>query len=138
VREIWLNQKKYIETLFNHFNMQYLKPIKVPIQMGETLVVEQYWGQGKTQGSTLTVHQQALTIGPFSNTYRSDTVSPEVAIGGCRTYVSTTRGNAKWNQGNNTQRYIYRLSHLNLLHKLYVRSITTIHQQYNRGQITQH
>jgi hypothetical protein len=51
--------------------------------------------QGQTQGSTLIVHQQTLTIGPFGNTWEADEVSPEVAIGGCRTQVSTTRGNAK-------------------------------------------
>jgi hypothetical protein len=64
--------------------------------------------QGQTQGSTLTVHQQALTTGPFGNTCGADAVSPEVAIGGCRTQVSTTRGNAKWIQ-NNTQRASYSL-----------------------------
>jgi hypothetical protein len=51
--------------------------------------------QGQTQGSTLIVHQQTLTTGPFDNTCEADAVSPEVAIGGCRTQVSTTRGNAK-------------------------------------------
>jgi hypothetical protein len=50
--------------------------------------------QGQTQGSTLTMHQQALTTGPFGNTYGEDAISLEVAIGGCRTHVSTTRGNA--------------------------------------------
>jgi hypothetical protein len=50
--------------------------------------------QGQTQGSVLIAHQQALTTGPFSNTCEADAVSPEVAIGGCRTQVSTTRGNA--------------------------------------------
>jgi hypothetical protein len=50
--------------------------------------------QGKTQGSSLIAHQQALTIGPFSNTCEAYAVSPEVTIGGCRTQVSTTIGNA--------------------------------------------
>jgi hypothetical protein len=50
--------------------------------------------QGKTQGSTLTMHQQTLTTGPFSNTCEADAVSPKVAIGGCMTHSSTTRGNA--------------------------------------------
>jgi hypothetical protein len=50
--------------------------------------------QGQTQGSSLTVHQQALTTGPFGNTCEADAVSPKVAIGGCKTHVSTTRGNA--------------------------------------------
>jgi hypothetical protein len=49
--------------------------------------------QGQTQGSTLTAHQQALTTSPFGNTCEADAVSPKVAIGGCRTHVSTTRGN---------------------------------------------
>jgi hypothetical protein len=30
---------------------------------------------------------------PFGNTCKADAVSPEIAIGGCRTHVSTTRGN---------------------------------------------
>ena len=59
--------------------------------------------QEQTQGSTLTMHQQALTTGSFGKTCKVDAVSPEVAIGGCRTQVSTTRGNAKWIQNNNTQ-----------------------------------
>jgi hypothetical protein len=50
--------------------------------------------QGQTQGSTLIAHQQALNIDPLDNTCEADVVSPEVSIGGCRTQVSTTRGNA--------------------------------------------
>jgi hypothetical protein len=38
--------------------------------------------RGQTQGSTPRAHQQALTIGPFGNTYEADAVSPEVAMGG--------------------------------------------------------
>jgi hypothetical protein len=40
-RKIWLNQKKYIETVLKRFNMQYCKPIKVPIPVGERLTIEQ-------------------------------------------------------------------------------------------------
>jgi hypothetical protein len=68
--------------------------------------------QGHTQDSTLTTHQQALTIGPFGNTCEVDAVSPEVEIGGSRTQVSTTKGNAKLIQGNNTQQPRYYLPHL--------------------------
>jgi hypothetical protein len=82
--------------------------------------------QGHTQGSTLIAHQQALTIGPFGNTCEVDEVSPEVAIGGCRTHVSTTRGNAKWIQRNNTQQSRYYLPLLSLPCKLYLRSNTTM------------
>jgi hypothetical protein len=38
--------------------------------------------QGHTQGSTPRAHQQALTIGPFSNTYEADAVSPEAVMRG--------------------------------------------------------
>ena len=81
--------------------------------------------QGKTHGSTLIAHQLNLTIAPFRNTYEADAVSPEVAIGSCKTQVSTTRGNIKQIQGNNnTQSPNYYLSSLNLLHELYFRSNT--------------
>jgi hypothetical protein len=48
--------------------------------------------QGKTQGSTPRAHQQALTTGPFGNTYKVNAVSPEVAMGGCGTQMYTTKG----------------------------------------------
>jgi hypothetical protein len=71
-----------------------------------------------------TMHQQALTIGPFINTCEGYIVSPKLAIGGCRTQVSTTRRNAKWIQSNNTQPSSYPLSSLNLLRRLYLGSNT--------------
>jgi hypothetical protein len=37
-----LNQKKYIEIVLKHFNMQDCKPVKVPIPVGERLTVEQF------------------------------------------------------------------------------------------------
>jgi hypothetical protein len=80
--------------------------------------------QGQTQGSALTMHQQALTTGPFDNTCEADAISPKVAIWGCRTQVSTTKRNAEWIHSNNTQSPSYSLSSLNLLHKLYFRSNT--------------
>ena len=58
------------------------------------VVANSLLAQGKTQGSAPRAHQQALTTGPFGNTSEVDAVSPEVAIGGCKTQVSTTRGNA--------------------------------------------
>ena len=83
--------------------------------------------QGQTHGSILIVHQQALTTGPFRNTCEADAVSLEVEIGGCRTQVSTTRGNANWVQGNNTQQPSYSLSSLSLLRELYLRSNKIFH-----------
>ena len=73
------------------------------------------WHRGRPRVQLLIEHQQTLTIVPFGNTCEADEVSPEVAIGGCKTHVSTTRGNAKWIQGNNTQQSSYSLPHLNLL-----------------------
>jgi hypothetical protein len=40
-RNLWLNQKKYIEIVLKHFNMQDCKPVKVTIPVGERLIVEQ-------------------------------------------------------------------------------------------------
>jgi hypothetical protein len=72
------------------------------------------------------MHQQALTAGHFDNTYKEDTISPEVEIGGCRTQVSTARGNEKWTQNTNTQQPSYSLYPLSLLHELYLRSDTMV------------
>jgi hypothetical protein len=49
-------------------------------------------GTGKDPGFTPRAHQQALATGPFGNTCEADAVSPEVAMGGCRTKMSTTKG----------------------------------------------
>jgi hypothetical protein len=38
-RKLWLNHKKYIETIFKRFNMQDCEPLKVPIPVGERLTV---------------------------------------------------------------------------------------------------
>jgi hypothetical protein len=40
-RKLWLNQRKYIERVLKRFNMQYFKPMKVPIPMGARIMVEQ-------------------------------------------------------------------------------------------------
>eukprot|EP00253_Pinus_taeda_P003960 PITA_03960 len=40
-RKLWLNQRKYIETILQRFNMQDSKPVRVPIPIGVRLSVEQ-------------------------------------------------------------------------------------------------
>ena len=40
-RKLWLNQKKYVETILQRFNMQDSKPVKVPIPVGVKLSAEQ-------------------------------------------------------------------------------------------------
>ena len=40
-RKLWLNQRKYVETILQRFNMQDSKPVKVPIPVGVKLYVEQ-------------------------------------------------------------------------------------------------
>ena len=40
-RNLWLNQRKYVDTIFQRFNMQECKPIKVPIPIGVKLSVDQ-------------------------------------------------------------------------------------------------
>jgi hypothetical protein len=36
-RKLWLNQRKYVETILQRFNMQECKPVKVPIPIGVKL-----------------------------------------------------------------------------------------------------
>ena len=40
-RKLWLNQRKYIETILHKFNMQECKPTKVPIHVGVRLSAKQ-------------------------------------------------------------------------------------------------
>ena len=40
-RKLWLNQRKYIETILHRFNKQECKPVKVSIPVGVRLSVEQ-------------------------------------------------------------------------------------------------
>eukprot|EP00253_Pinus_taeda_P024973 PITA_24973 len=40
-RKLWLNQRKYVETILQRFNMQDSKPVKVPIPVGLRLSAEQ-------------------------------------------------------------------------------------------------
>eukprot|EP00253_Pinus_taeda_P023234 PITA_23234 len=40
-RKLWLNQRKYVETILQRFNMQDSKPLKVPIPVGVRLSAEQ-------------------------------------------------------------------------------------------------
>eukprot|EP00253_Pinus_taeda_P024194 PITA_24194 len=40
-RKLWLNQRKYVETILQRFNMQDNKPVMVPIPVGVNLSVEQ-------------------------------------------------------------------------------------------------
>eukprot|EP00253_Pinus_taeda_P029574 PITA_29574 len=40
-RKLWLNQRKYVKTILQRFNMQNSKPVKVPIPVGVKLSIEQ-------------------------------------------------------------------------------------------------
>ena len=39
-RKHWLNQRKYVKTILQRFNMQDSKPVKVPIPVGVNLRVK--------------------------------------------------------------------------------------------------
>jgi hypothetical protein len=39
-RKLWINQRKYVETILQRFNMQECKSIKVPILVGVNLCVD--------------------------------------------------------------------------------------------------
>jgi hypothetical protein len=53
-------------------------------------------GIGENPGFTQRVHQQALDIGPFSNTCEADAVSPEEAKRGLHDRDLYNQGNIKW------------------------------------------
>ena len=40
-RKLWLNQRKYVKTILQRFNMQECKPVKVPIHVGVKLSTDQ-------------------------------------------------------------------------------------------------
>jgi hypothetical protein len=40
-RKLWLNKRKYVETILHRFNMHGSKPVKVPIPIGVKLSVDQ-------------------------------------------------------------------------------------------------
>ena len=40
--KLWLNQRKYVETILHRFNMHVSKPVKVPIPVGVNLFVDQF------------------------------------------------------------------------------------------------
>jgi hypothetical protein len=40
-RKLWLNQRKYVETILQRFNMQECKSVRVPIPVGVKLLVDQ-------------------------------------------------------------------------------------------------
>lgn len=39
-RKLWLNQRRYVKTILQRFNMQDSKPVKVPIPVGVRLSTE--------------------------------------------------------------------------------------------------
>jgi hypothetical protein len=41
-RKLWLNKRKYVETILQRFNMHGSKPVKVPIAIGVKLFVDQH------------------------------------------------------------------------------------------------
>ena len=58
-RKLWLNQRKYIETILHMFNMQECKPVKVPIPIGIRLSTKQC---PKTQEE-----EEDMSIVPYSS-----------------------------------------------------------------------
>jgi hypothetical protein len=58
--------------------------------------MEPFVGTGVDPSFTPRAHQQALTIGPFDNTYEADAVSPKVAMGRLQDKDVYNQGNIKW------------------------------------------
>jgi hypothetical protein len=55
-RKIWLNQRKYVETIFQRFSMQEYKSVKVPIPIGENYLRISVPRHGKRRRTCLVFH----------------------------------------------------------------------------------
>jgi hypothetical protein len=94
VRNIWLNQRKYIETILKHFNMHDCKPVKVPILMGEKLIVEQCpKTQEEIEDMTCVPYASVVCSMMYVMVYTQPDISH--AVGVLRRYMSTP-GKEHW------------------------------------------
>ena len=61
-RKLWLNQRKYVETIFQRFNMQDSKPVKVPIPVGVNLFAGNVPRHKKRKRTCPMFHMQVQSV----------------------------------------------------------------------------
>jgi hypothetical protein len=90
VRNIWLNQRKYIQIILKHFNMRDCKPVKAPMHVGSKLTVKQC---PNTQEEIEDMAHVPYTSVVVSLMYAMVFIRPEIfhAMGVLSIYISKSR-----------------------------------------------
>jgi hypothetical protein len=89
-RKLWLNQRKYVKTILQRFNMQECKLIKVPIPVGVNLYADQC---PKTEEEEEDMSHVPYAIAVGSLMYAMVCIRPDIAhaVGVLRRYMSKPR-----------------------------------------------
>jgi len=92
--KLWLNRRKYVETILQSFNMQESKPVKVPIPVGAKLFAEQC-PKTKEEMEDMSHVPYASVVGSLM--YVMVCTRPDIAhvVGVLRRYMSKP-GNEHW------------------------------------------
>jgi hypothetical protein len=103
-RKIWLNQRKYVETILERFNMHGSKPIKVPIPIGVNLFADQC---PKTQEEEEDMSHVPYASAVGSLMYAMVCTRPDIAyaVGVLRKYMSKL-GKEHWTSVKRVFRYL--------------------------------
>ena len=104
-RKLWLNQRKYIETILHRFNMQECKPVKVPILVGVRLSSEQCPKTQEEEEEDMSHVPYASAIGSLM--YAMVCTRPYIAhaMGDLRRYMSKP-GKERWTTIKRVFRYL--------------------------------
>ena len=103
-RKLWLNQRKYVETILQRFNMQNSKPVKVPIPVGARLSAEQC---PKTQEEEEDMSRVPYTSAVSSLMYAMICTRPDIAhaVGVLSRFISKP-GKEHWTAVKRVFRYL--------------------------------
>ena len=103
-RKLWLNQRKYVETILERFNMQDSKPVKVPIPVGVRLSAEQC---PKTQEEEEDMSRVAYASAVGSLMYAMVCTRPDIAhaVGVLSRFMSKPR-KEHWTRVKQVFRYL--------------------------------
>jgi hypothetical protein len=103
-RKPWLNQRKYVETILQRFNMQECKPIKVPNHIGVNLYVDQCpKTQKKEEDMSLVPYVSAVGSLMYAMVYTRPAIAH--AVRGLSMYMSKS-GKENWTTVKRVFRYL--------------------------------
>jgi hypothetical protein len=103
-RKLWLNQRKYVETILQRFNMHKRKPVKVPIPVGVKLYADQC---PKTHEEEEDMSCVPYVSAVGSLMYAMVCIRPDIAheVGGLSRYMSKP-GKEHWTTVKRVFRYL--------------------------------